>query len=92
MGRTGDGLAGTGAALEGEALPEERGALSKAKFVGAGNGSGRIRPGKAIGGAAGAAAAAVAVAGSAVAGDGVRLTERGAGLRERSSREARRRQ
>lgn len=89
MGRTGEGLAGSGAALVGDALPVERGAPSKARFVGAGNGNGRIRPGRET--VAGAAAAAGA-AGAAAAGDGERLTERGAGLRERSSSEARRRQ
>lgn len=89
MGRTGEGLAGSGAALVGDALPVERGAPSKARFVGAGNGSGRIRPGRETVAAAGTAGAAGA---AGAAGDGERLTERGAGLRERSSSEARRRQ
>lgn len=87
MGRTGDGLPGIGAEPVGESLSGvERGALSKAKFVAAGSGSGRIRPGNAMG-ALGAAGAAFAVGG-----DGERLTEGGTGLRERSSRDARRRQ
>lgn len=88
MGRTGDGLAGTGATLVGESLSDvERGALSKAKFDAAGSGRGRIRPGNAMGALAAAGAAV------AVAGDGERLAEEGGtGLRERSSRDARRRQ
>lgn len=69
--------------LVGEVLSEERGPLSKAKFVGAGNGSGRIRPGNTMG--------AVGAIGAVVDGDGERLVV-GGGLRERSSKEARRRQ
>lgn len=90
MGRTGDGFPGP--ELVGEPLSEERGALSKAKLVGAGNGNGRIRPGSAVG-AVGAdgAVGAIGATGAAVGGDGERLVV-GGGLRERSSREARRRQ